>query len=98
MGCDKKFIRFAKDCDLLIHDSQYTTEDYLNPYSPKQGYGHSTFDMAVETMKQTNAKNLVFFHYDPSDDDIKLNRIKEHYTTNFKNVQLSYEGLEFDIQ
>lgn len=60
LGGDKKFIRFAKDCDLLIHDSQYTTEDYLNPYSPKQGYGHSTFDMAVETMKQTNAKNLVF--------------------------------------
>ena len=96
-GGDKKLAKFARNCNLLIHDAQYTTEDYLNPYSPKQGYGHSTFDMAVEIMKQSNAKNLVFYHYDPSYDDVKLNRIKEHYTANYKNVQLSYEGLEFDI-
>ena len=97
IGGDKKFISFAKDCDLLIHDAQYTTEDYLNPYSPKQGYGHSTFDMAVESMKQTHAKNLVFFHYDPSYDDEKLNRIKEHYTSDYKNAYMAYEGLEFKI-
>lgn len=97
LGGDKKFVRFAKNCDLLIHDAQYTTEDYLNPYSPKQGYGHSTFDMAVEAMKQSNSKNLVFFHYDPDYDDDKLNRIKEHYNSNSKNVQFAYEGLEFDI-
>lgn len=97
MGGDKKFIRFARDCDLLIHDSQYTKEDYLNPNSPKQGYGHSTFDMAVEAMNKTNAKNLVFFHYDPSYDDSKLDSIKEHYVTNYKNVHLAYEGLKFNI-
>lgn len=97
LGGDKKFISFAKNCDLLIHDAQYTTEDYLNPYSPKQGFGHSTFDMAVEAMKQTRAKNLVFFHYDPGYDDTKLNRIKEHYSTDNANVQLSYEGLELEV-
>lgn len=97
IGGDKKFINFAKDCDLLIHDSQYTTEDYLNPYSPKQGYGHSTFDMAIESMKQTHAKNIVFFHYDPGYDDEKLNRIKEHYTSDYKNAHMSYEGLEFSL-
>lgn len=97
LGGDKKFIRFARNCDLLIHDAQYTTEDYLNPYSPKQGFGHSTFDMATESMKQAGAKNLVFFHYEPGYDDVKLNRIKEHYSSNFKNVQFSYEGMEFII-
>lgn len=97
LGGDKKFVKFAKNCDLLIHDAQYTTEDYLNPNSPKQGYGHSTFDMAVEAMKQTSAKNLVFSHYDPSYDDAKLNRIQERYVTDFKNVHLAYEGLNFSI-
>jgi ribonuclease BN (tRNA processing enzyme) len=96
-GGDKKFARFAQNCDLLIHDAQYTTEDYLSPYSPKQGYGHSTYDMAVEVMKQTKAKNLAFFHYDPSYDDFKLARIKEYYTTTNKNVVMAYEGLEFNI-
>lgn len=97
LGGDKKFIKFAKNCDLLIHDAQYTTEDYLNPNSPKQGYGHSTFDMAVEAMKQACAKNLVFSHYDPSYDDAKLNRIQERYVTDFKNVYLAYEGFNFKI-
>ena len=96
-GGDKKLIKFARNCNLLIHDSQYTTEDYMNTHSPKQGYGHSTYDMAIETMKQANAKNLVFFHYDPSYDDNKLSSIKEHYTTINKNVYMSYEGFEFQL-
>ena len=36
-GGDKKLANFARGCDLLIHDTQYTTEDYLNPHAPKQG-------------------------------------------------------------
>lgn len=96
-GGDRKFIQFAKNCDLLIHDTQYTTEDYLNPCSPKQGYGHSTFDMAIEVMKQAKAKKLVFFHFDPSYDDAKLGRIKEYYTTLDKNVYLPNEGMEISI-
>lgn len=96
-GGDKKFASFAKNCDLLIHDAQYTTEDYLSPYSPKQGYGHSTYDMALEVMKQTKAKSLVFFHYDPGYDDVKLNRIKEHYVSDSKNIYMAYEGLEIDV-
>ncbi len=97
MGGDKKFTKFARNCDLLIHDAQYTTEDYLNPSSPKQGYGHSTYDMAIESMKQSKAKNLVFYHFDPGYDDVKLNRIKEHYSVDNRNVQLAYEGLEFEL-
>ena len=37
-GGDKKLANFAKDCDLIIHDAQYTTEDYLNSFTPKQGF------------------------------------------------------------
>ena len=97
MGGDKKFVNFAKNCDVLIHDAQYTTEDYLNPFSPKQGYGHSTYDMAIEIMKQTKAKKLVFFHYDPSYNDDKLNMIKDYYTLDNKNIIMSQEGLEIDL-
>lgn len=96
-GGDKRFVKFAKHCNLLIHDSQYTTEDYLNPNSPKQGFGHSTFDMAVETFKQTEAKKIVFFHYDPKYKDSKLDNIKELYTSVNNNIIMSYEGLELEI-
>ena len=97
VGGDKKFVQFARGCDLLIHDAQYTTEDYLNPYSSKQGFGHSTFDMAIETFKQTNAGQLAFFHYEPSYNDEKLDKIQEYYAANFKNVFMSNEGLELNI-
>ena len=97
-GGDKKFVQFSKNCNLLIHDAQYTSEDYLNSHSPKQGFGHSTYDMALEAMHQTGAKNLVFFHYEPSYDDSKLDKIKELYTSQNKNVYMAYEGLELNIE
>lgn len=97
LGGDKKFVEFCKNCDLLIHDSQYTTEDYLNPISPKQGFGHSTFDMAIEIMKQSNAKKLAFFHYDPSYNDDKLDKISEYYNADYKNIIFSKENLEIEI-
>lgn len=97
MGGDKKFVGFAQNCDLLIHDAQYTTEDYLSPFAPKQGYGHSTYDMAVEIMKQVKAKRLAFFHYDPSYNDAKLSMLNDYYTSSNKNIFMSREGLEIDL-
>lgn len=96
-GGDQKLAKFAQGCNLLIHDAQYTTEDYLNAFSPKQGYGHSTFDMAIECKQQTAAENLVFFHFDPSYDDEKLNQIKEKYKNIDSNAILAYEGLEINL-
>lgn len=96
-GGDQKLAKFAKDCNLLIHDAQYTTEDYMSAFSPKQGYGHSTFDMAIECKNQTSAEKLVFFHFDPSYDDEKLNQIKEKYKNIDSNAVLAYEGLEFNL-
>ncbi len=93
LGGDKKLSVFARNCDLLIHDSQYTTDDYLNSYSPKQGYGHSTFDMAIDSQKQSGAKKLVFFHFDPGYNDQKLDEISQHYQ-GLEGVCLAYEGLE----
>ena len=97
LGGDTKLANFARNCDLLIHDAQYTTEDYLSSFVPKQGYGHSTFDMAVECAQQCGAKKLIFYHFDPRYDDKKLNSIKEHYEKSNENVQLAYEGLEIKL-
>lgn len=94
-GGDKKLANFARGCNLLIHDAQYTMEDYMDAYAPKQGYGHSTFDMALEAKHQTHAEKVVFFHYDPAYDDNKLNAIKEHYKND--DIIFAYEGLEIDL-
>lgn len=97
LGGDKKLSMFARGCDLLIHDSQYTTEDYLNPYSPKQGYGHSTFDMALDCQKQSDAKKLAFYHFDPSYNDEKMSEIEQHYRQISETAFVAHEGLEINL-
>ena len=97
IGGDKKMAIFSRNCDLLIHDAQYTTEDYLNPLSPKQGYGHSTFDMALDCQKQSCAKKLAFYHFDPGYNDEKLNDIAQHYQKISNACFFAHEGLEIDL-
>lgn len=94
IGGDKKLSLFARNCDLLIHDAQYITEDYLNPYSPKQGYGHSTFDMAIDCQKQSGAKQLAFYHFDPGYNDEKLDAVAQHYQKISNTAFVAYEGFE----
>jgi ribonuclease BN (tRNA processing enzyme) len=97
VGSDKKFIEFAKDADLLIHDSQYTTQEYSSSISPRQGFGHSTFKMAIETAKLANVKQLALFHYDPNYDDNFLKSIEGDILKNTENVFFSREGLEVTL-
>ena len=93
-GGSKRLELFAKDADLLIHDSQYTTEDYLSAVLPKQGFGHSTFDMAYEVAKSANVKKMAFFHFDPSYNDEKLTNIEKLFKSKNKNYFLAKEGME----
>ena len=96
-GGDKKLSNFARNCDCLIHDSQYTTEDYLNPHSPKQGFGHSTFDMALEAQEFCHADKVIFYHYDPSYTDEKLDTIAKLYANLSDKADFAYEGLEIEL-
>ncbi|MCD8378148.1 MAG: MBL fold metallo-hydrolase [Candidatus Gastranaerophilales bacterium] len=94
-GGDKKLIKFARNCNLLIHDAQYTTEDYLSLYTPKQGFGHSTYEMALDAKNQIGAEKLVFFHYDPAYDDDKIDELTSVYEKD--NAIMAKEGLEIEL-
>lgn len=94
VGSDKRMALFARKADVLIHDSQYTSEDYLSLTSSKQGFGHSTYDMAVETAQVSQIKQLIFFHYAPNYDDNKLSKIENTYSVKYPNTVCSKEGLE----
>jgi ribonuclease BN (tRNA processing enzyme) len=94
-GGDKKLAKFARNCSLLVHDAQYTVEDYLSIFTPKQGFGHSTYEMAINAKNQTNAEKLVFFHYDPSYDDNKLSELSKQYSK--ENIIMAKEGLKLEL-
>lgn len=94
VGSDKKFIEFAYGCDVLIHDAQYTHQDYISPIMPRQGFGHSTFNMAIETAKLAKAKKLYFFHYDPNYDDNILDMLDKDFKNMTVDFSFSKENLE----
>lgn len=97
IGADKKFIQFAHNCTCLIHDAQYTYQDYINPIQPKQGFGHSTFEMAIETKNLAKAKKLFFFHYDPDYDDNKLKMLNDEFSKNNEDILFAKENEEFAL-
>ncbi len=67
-------IEFYTDADLFIIDSQYT----LNEAIKKEGWGHSTFSMAVEFASSWNVKHVVLFHHEPTYSDKKIFSIKKN--------------------
>lgn len=62
-------VEFAQGAEVLIHDAMYTTAEY---HGGKQGWGHSTYEAAVEVAQAANVKRLYFFHHDPLHDDAFL--------------------------
>lgn len=97
VGGDKTLSSFARDADLLIHDSQYTEIDYNSISNTRQGFGHSTYEMAVKEKENAHAKNLAFFHYDPNYDDKKLDEIKNSIINTTEGLIMPQEDMEFVI-
>ncbi len=97
VGGDIRLINFAKDVDLLIHDAQYTREEYVGEPLPKQGWGHSTPEMATAVAKAARVKQLVLFHHDPTHDDDTLAHIEKEAQKAFPNTILAYEGLTVEL-
>ena len=58
-------LELADGVDLLIHDAQYTPEEFAQ----KSHWGHCTVEFAVHVAVQAGAKRLALFHHDPSHDD-----------------------------
>jgi phosphoribosyl 1,2-cyclic phosphodiesterase len=69
----------ADGVDLLLHDAQYTDEEYLE----RVGWGHSTLANAVAFAHLAGAQRLVAFHHDPSHDDDFLDGFITRYDGTF---------------
>jgi phosphoribosyl 1,2-cyclic phosphodiesterase len=91
---DQRLARFASNTDVLIHDAQYTQEDYV---TFRQGWGHSTPEMACEVAHLSNAQRLVLIHYEPRYSDDQIDAIERAANKLFPATTAAYEGLEIVI-
>jgi phosphoribosyl 1,2-cyclic phosphodiesterase len=67
-------IRLIEGADILIHDAQYSQEDY----SKKRGWGHSCYIDTVNTAIDAGVQQLYLYHHDPNYDDRVISRLYEH--------------------
>jgi ribonuclease BN (tRNA processing enzyme) len=86
----------AEGADLLIHDAQFTEEEYQN----RVGFGHSTVRDAFQFAKLTNVKRFVPFHYDPAHSDDELDGMFKEAIAELQpsyEVAPSREGLSLEV-
>ena len=67
-GGDRRHALFMRHADLLIHDAQYTPQEY----PAKKNWGHSTYEYAVELAAAADVRQLALTHHDPTHDDTFL--------------------------
>ncbi len=94
---DQKLIDFSSKADILIHDAQYTAKQYSDPRTPRQGFGHSTPEMAIDVAKKAEVNQLILFHHDPDHSDEQIMSIEQASKKLFANSLAAYEGLEIDL-
>jgi CheY-like chemotaxis protein len=62
---DRRHAKFMADADLVIHDAQYTPEEY----PAKKTWGHSTYVYAVQIAAAAGVRNVALTHHDPGHGD-----------------------------
>jgi len=72
---NEKILRFFKGADILIHDAQYTIDEFKTHL----GWGHSSYEYTIDTALKAGVKKLVFSHHDPSRTDEQLESLEKKY-------------------
>lgn len=97
VGDDRRLIRFAQGAQLLIHDAQYSEGEYVSANTPKQGWGHSTWQMAVALAQAAGVQQLALHHHDPTHDDDKLAALEREAQAIFPRAFMACEGLTIKL-
>ena len=85
--------------DALIVDCSYTREEYPS----KEGWGHGTFDAALEMALRVGARALYCTHHEPTRGDDELEAVFAEVLARHAGrlgelrVHLAYEGLEVEL-
>jgi phosphoribosyl 1,2-cyclic phosphodiesterase len=86
-------LELASGVDLLIHDSQYTAEEFAERWM----FGHSAIDYAVELARRADAKRLVLFHHDPPRTDDQIDALVAGLQGGPVPVTAAAEGMSVDL-
>jgi phosphoribosyl 1,2-cyclic phosphodiesterase len=83
--------------DLLLHDCQYTPEEYAT----RVGFGHSTTEHLATLAERAGPERLVMYHHDPMHSDTQLEAMRadvlHRWGVDEDRVLLAAEGDTYDL-
>ena len=85
-----EIVDFCQGADLLVHEAQYTHEQL----KAHPGWGHSSFDQAIDVAEAAAVKKLIITHHDPEHDDDFLRKKEKECQERFANCLLAREQME----
>jgi CheY-like chemotaxis protein len=68
---DSRHVDFLEGADLLIHDAQFTLEEFPE----RRGWGHSPVERVVDYAIAARARRVALYHHDPDRTDAELDEI-----------------------
>lgn len=88
-------LELAGEADILLHDSQYTDEEY----STRVGWGHTSQSDLAHYLRDAAPRRAVMVHHDPSHEDAQLERLLEEVrgASQHPDLTLGHEGLELEL-
>jgi len=97
---DRRHARFMAGADLVIHDAQYTPEEY----PAKKTWGHSTYEYVVRIAAAAGVRRVALTHHDPGHDDafvgnieLKARMLAEEIGAGM-DVFCAFEGCDLAVQ
>jgi CheY-like chemotaxis protein len=69
---DRHHAHFMQNADVVIHDAQYTPEEYRS----KKNWGHSTYSYVTQLAVAAGVKRLFLTHHDPVHNDFFIDDIE----------------------
>jgi phosphoribosyl 1,2-cyclic phosphodiesterase len=69
-GWRQRLVEFVRGARVLVHDTMYTAEEYDH----HRGWGHSTYEDAVDLALEANVAQLLLFHHKPERSDDEVDR------------------------
>ncbi|MEM9191225.1 MAG: MBL fold metallo-hydrolase [Myxococcota bacterium] len=90
---DERIVRLIENADLLIYDSTYTDEEYLDHV----GWGHSTWQEGVRLCKEAGVDQLAIFHHEPDHEDDFMRQVEIDAKKEMDRSLVAKEGMLIEL-
>ena len=97
---DRRHAEFMSNADVVIHEAQYTPEEYLT----KKNWGHSSYTYVVPIAAVAGVRRLFLTHHDPSHSDAFVAGIEQRAQELARRlgsdmeVRCAFEGCEIVVE